>query len=346
LYYRHSFDYTAIAPSITYNGSAFKNCQVTTVRSDGSAFYFVSGSFLWQIVNTSADVYYSAVQGSTIADYRFRGPESTIIVVDSSSGRDLVFVSRNALERVVPLPFPSIYHWTVAMQDQAYLGSIFFSVSDVILGIGFGSPNNITRAREPIVDYYFVQTTSIVDGPGHTVLLAVTVGDEYSIEATRIILWDYTGLQLPLPVIESPESDFVFSDFIIALTRVKNQIYAAFDQPEISHYSPWVPTDWSETDGLAVGVDFTDGTKPEVIDAVLNSIAGVIHVWTERECGFRDYLICKDFVISFNYGPRNETRKRDVPIDVVFMVNGGELAFAGSMALFLVGLLTSLLFTE
>lgn len=147
-----------------------------------------------------------------------------------------------------------------------------------------------------------------------------------------VIYWDFASLYLPLPAVAGPPVgvEFIFTDFITALKRVKNDVYAAFVQPEIRTVSPWIPTDWSEESGLQVQISFTDGLKPSKIDAVLAAVVAQMEVVIERECEYRDYLICDTFSLTVSHSPISESRKRALVEEVVFRVSGSGLTLIPS----------------
>lgn len=102
---------------------------------------------------------------------------------------------------------------------------------------------------------------------------------------------------------------------------MKNEVSAAFVQPEIRSVSTWVPTDWTLEGGLVVSIAFNEGVKAAKIDAVLQAVVAQIEVVIERECEYRDYLVCDYFTLSVTHMAL-EARKRAVLEEVTFRVNG------------------------
>jgi len=264
--------------------------------------------------------FFTGAQGTTIADYNFRAVGFLLLIQDLPQGtRELVSISRTTVQQRLDFPIPALFYWEIAIQGSTYIGSIFFSGSDKILGTGFGEPT-LVAARQEMWNYYYVAMTYIVDGPNLSVYMAFEEGDEFSIEATSVVFWDFSDLKLPLSERVEPEALFVFADFIIALTRVKHEVYAGFQQPEIENYTSWVPSEWSPTEGLTVGFSFLDGTKEGQIEAVFRAIVGTMQVWIQRECRYRDFLTCDEFVITMS---SNQGQKRSIERVAVFQVNHG-----------------------
>jgi hypothetical protein len=61
--------------------------------------------------------------------------------------------------------------------------------------------------------------------------------------------------------------------------------------------------------------------KSGKVDAVLVAVASQIEVVVERECEYRDYLVCDQFTISIAYSPVD--KKRAIEEVVTFQVTGG-----------------------
>lgn len=158
----------------------------------------------------------------------------------------------------------------------------------------------------------------------------------------RVIHWDYSKLSLPLPTASGPlpGTVFNFEDFIIALKRVKNNVYGAFIQPEIKSVSPWQPTDWHETTGLELQISFAAGVKSSKIGALLVAITSEMEILIERECEYRDFLVCDEFRITASHYPVSSL-KRAIVEKVVFKVSGTR-TFLPSLLLLLVLLATAL----
>lgn len=154
-----------------------------------------------------------------------------------------------------------------------------------------------------------------------------------------MVHWDYTSLVLPLPDTSPPEgTSFVFEDFIMALTRVKNEAYAAFEQDTISYVSPWTPSNWTEADGLQLDISFDDGVKLAKTETILQGIADELEVLIERECEYRDFLVCDSIDITMSYSVI-KSRKRVIAESVVFRVVGSGALFVPSLIVTVVSIL-------
>jgi hypothetical protein len=176
----------------------------------------------------------------------------------------------------------------------------------------------------------------------------------------RVVDFDFSGLVLPVLSPEPPSAEgdptFIFADFILALTRVKNEALSAFDKTEILSVVPseWQPEDWTETGGLALAISFNDGVKLTKTEQILLEIAAELEVLVERECEFRDFLVCDAISVGMTYTVTNDgtlnskrllpgSRKRVIDENVVFTVTGSGSYFVPSVLFSLVLLVLSFL---
>jgi len=265
-----------------------------------------------------------------------------VITKDTLDGSTVIFrtTGTTTTEYHPEFGFSNILTWMHVYDASTYLGTLWFTESGIVYGIGFGS-DDIVMAKDNYKDYIDIHLVATTPGVSfHSVYMGFNSGDGSDLEIIRAVIWDFSTLTLPLsgtgPVDETVT--FIFSDFILALTRVKNEAYNAFVQAEISSSEPWTPENWSETDGLSLLIQFNDGVKLPKIESVLKSIAEELNVLIERECEFRTFLVCDSFDITASQTLLSQTTsRRSIDEQVVFMVSAG-ISFVPSLAVLLFSL--------
>jgi hypothetical protein len=306
------------------------------------------------VTDDTSELYFDVPDNLSILEYKPIGPGSFILLArdGTSSGTAAYLITDGDTSQkfaVVPFNFGNLLTWNIKVSASGFEGALFYSKNGEVYGYGFGdsTPLQIVIARESAQDYVDVALAAIDDGVG-SVHLGFNDGDDQNIEVIRVAFWEYDSLRLPIADSGVDTGTFIFADFLLALTRVKNDAYAAFDQPEINSAQEWVPSDWDEETGLKLEISFNDGVKLTKTESILLSIAEELEVLIERECEYREFLSCDSIDITMTYTVVNDgtttSRKRVILENVVFMVTGSGHLFVPSLIISLVTVMLMNLF--
>jgi len=304
--------------------------------SDGVHFYYQDTDKIFVVEGTSSAPYFAATNGTVVHDYQFISAGKSLVITKHLDTKvtEMFLVDGSEKTPFSAIPFLSsdLFEWKVVYGDAGTLrGVLFYTTVATVYGYGFGDANNeVTLALDNPKEYVVVTLLAEDEGvePSKS-YLGIQQGSDQGYELISTIFWDYSNLVLPLRK-NTTAVKFIFSDFIIALTRVKNEISTIFqsyiDLGDVSSIDNWSPDMWDEVNGMSLNITFTLGETEEKITSILTNMANEIGVTVERECEFQDFLQCDSLHVTHHFrrlGVQDDSTVTGGPGVVTFLVNGG-----------------------